>query len=129
MTARKAPHRALRAVLAVLAAGVGALVLHPGAGASPASRTVTVPMGEYYYRPATATIRVGDRVRFVNRGRIGHTVADVDARGSIRGRVIRPRLLATGGSQVVLFRRPGTVRYVCTLHPTRMKGTIVVRRY
>jgi plastocyanin len=85
-------------------------------------------MGEYFYRPATVTIRVGDRVRFVNRGRIEHTVADIDGRGSIRSRVIRPRLLATGDTQVVVFRKTGTIRYVCTLHPTRMRGTIVVRR-
>jgi plastocyanin len=117
-----------RAVLWTLAAGVVALLLHPGGGAASASRTVTVPMGEYFYRPAKVTVRVGDRVRFVNRGRIEHTVADVDGRGAIRGKAIKPRLLDTGDAQTVLFKRAGTIRYVCTLHPTRMKGTVVVKR-
>ena len=128
MEARSARGRTLRAVVAVLVAGVGALLLHPGAGTSSTPRTATIAMGEYFYRPGTVTIRVGDRVRFVNRGRIEHTVADVDARGAIRSRVIRPRLLASGDSQVVRFGTAGRFRYVCTLHPTRMKGTVVVRR-
>jgi plastocyanin len=117
-----------RALLAALVAGVAALLLYPGAGAGSASKTTTVALGEYFYRPTPVTIRVGDRVRFVNRGRIAHTVADVDARGSIRSRVIKPRLLARGGTQTVVFRMAGTVRYVCTLHPTRMSGRVVVRR-
>ena len=84
-------------------------------------------LDDFSYAPATATVRVGQRVRFVNRGRIGHTVADVNAKGAILGKAIRPTLLETGQSQVVTFTKPGRVAYLCTLHPTLMKGTEVVR--
>jgi plastocyanin len=87
-----------------------------------------VRFGEYFYRPAVATVRVGERVRFVNVGRIDHTVADVDARGRLRGTVIRPRLLSRGQAQIVTLRAAGIVRYVCTLHPTRMRGVVRVTR-
>jgi plastocyanin len=89
---------------------------------------VTVDLGEFFYRPGTVTVHVGQRVRFVNVGRIEHTVADTDAKGRIRSTLIRPRPLAHGQVQVVTFRRPGTVRYLCTFHPTLMKGTIRVVR-
>lgn len=78
-----------------------------------------VRMGEYFYRPARIVVRAGDRVRFRNAGRLEHTV---------KGRGIRPRLLGRGDAQTVTFRRAGTVRYVCTLHPTRMRGVVVVKR-
>jgi plastocyanin len=87
-----------------------------------------VRFGEYFYRPAVVSVRVGERVRFVNIGRIDRTVADVDARGRLRGTVIRPRLLSRGQAQIVAFRAAGVVRYVCTLHPTRMRGVVRVTR-
>jgi plastocyanin len=97
-------------------------------GAETAARTVTVVVGDFSYAPATVTLRVGQRVRFVNRGKIGHTVAEVDTKGAILGRAIRPRLLETGESQVVTFMKPGRIPYLCTLHPTLMKGFVIIRR-
>ena len=94
---------------------------------SPAARVTTVRLGEYYFRPKRVVVRAGGRVRFVNAGRIDHTVADVDSRGRIRSKAIRPRALGHGDAQTVTFKRRGSIRYVCTLHPTLMGGTIVVR--
>ena len=94
---------------------------------APAARLTTVRLGEYSFKPKRLTVRLGGRVRFVNVGRIDHTVADVDSRGRIRSKVIRPRALGHGDAQTVTFRRRGTIRYVCTLHPTLMGGTIVVK--
>ena len=83
-------------------------------------------MGEFFFRPRVVTVHVGQRVRFVNVGKIEHTVADTDARGNIRSKVIHPRPLAHGQAQVVKFTKPGTVRYLCTFHQTLMKGRVVV---
>ncbi len=85
-------------------------------------------LGEFFYRPRTVTVRVGQSVRFLNVGKIEHTVADADAHGTIRAKRIKPHALAHGRSQVVRFTEPGTVLYLCTFHPTLMKGKIVVTR-
>lgn len=118
--------RTARPVLAAAAIAALAAVAAP-APATTATTTHRVRLGEYFYRPKRLQIAVGERVRFTNAGRIEHTVADATAGGAIRAKVIRPRLLGHGKSQTVTFTRRGVVHYVCTLHPTRMGGTIVVR--
>lgn len=121
--------RTVATVGAVAALGAAAVpaVAHHGTAHAHAARTVTVTMGEYFYRPRSATVHVGDRVRFVNAGKIEHTVADSTRRGTILGRVIRPRPLPHGKSQTVAFHRAGTVHYLCTFHPTMMRGRVIVR--
>ena len=99
----------------------------PKAVAAAAAMTHKVRLGEYFYRPKTVTVAVGDRVRFRNTGEITHTVADTTRRGRIRGRLIKPRPIDPGESQTVRFTRAGTVRYLCTFHPKLMRGVIVVR--
>ena len=64
----------------------------------------------------------------MNVGKIPHTVADTDARGVIRSRLIKPRPLGHGQVQVVPFTKTGRVSYLRTFHPTLMKGRIVVVR-
>jgi plastocyanin len=117
-------HILAAAGVAALAAAVPA-VAHDGR--AHAASTHTVRMGEYFYRPGRVTIRAGDRVRFVNRGKIQHTVADSTRRGRIRSRVIKPRPLKRGQAQTVRLTRRGTVYYVCTFHPDLMRGRIEVR--
>lgn len=95
--------------------------------AARAAATKTVKMGEYFYKPKTVTISAGDSVRFVNAGKIEHTVADSTRSGTIRSRIIQPRPLKRGQAQTVKFRRRGTVYYVCTFHPDLMRGKVVVR--
>ncbi|MBM3677823.1 MAG: amicyanin [Actinobacteria bacterium] len=119
----------LRLALIGVTALLVTLALGPGDSRADAAapRTVTVAMGDFSYTPGTVTIKPGDRVKFVNRGKIDHTVADVDAKGEILGKAIKPKLLARGESQVVTFAKAGRISYFCTLHPTLMKGTVVVR--
>jgi plastocyanin len=92
-----------------------------------AATTKTVKFGEYFYKPKTITVSVGDAVRFVNVGKIEHTVADSTKSATIRGKIIRPRPLSHGRSQTVRFRTRGSVRYLCTFHPDLMRGVVVVR--
>ena len=99
----------------------------PTAAATPASTSpMTVSFGEYFYRPAKVTVHIGQPVRFVNTGKIAHTVADSTAGGQIRSALIQPRPLEHGQSQTVTFTKAGTVYYLCTFHPTLMRGTITV---
>jgi plastocyanin len=97
------------------------------AAAPTAPRAVTVKLGEYFFRPAQLTVHVGERVRFVNVGKIAHTVAD-RRKGSATplSRLIKPHELVPGATQTVVFHRAGTVYYFCTFHPTLMAGQISV---
>jgi plastocyanin len=103
----------------------------PAVRSSPASAAsgpaVTVKLGEYFFRPKRVTVTAGTPIRFLNVGKIEHTVADSTRSGTIRSRLIHPRPLRRGQSQTVVLRRPGTVYYLCTFHPTLMRGVIVVR--
>ena len=111
---------------AVIAAGaLAALALALPAGAAP--KPVTVKLGEFFYRPAVVTVSPGQKVVFVNVGKIAHTVADTTAKGDILSKQIVPHELKPGARQVVSFAKPGVVYYLCTFHPTLMKGKIVVR--
>lgn len=99
----------------------------PGApGSTAARRPVTIRMGEFFYKPKVVTLHVGQAVRFVNVGKIEHTVADTNAKGAISSRLIKPRPLGHGESQVVRFRKAGRILYLCTFHPALMKGRIIV---
>ena len=119
--------------LCVLTAAVASCCLLVVAGASgsaggAAPAPVTVRLGEFFFKPRTITVHVDESVRFLNVGKIEHTVADTDSKGNIRSKLIRPRPLAHGQTQVVRFAKPGLVYYLCTFHPTLMKGRIKVIR-
>ncbi|MEA2155075.1 MAG: hypothetical protein QOE11_1215 [Solirubrobacteraceae bacterium] len=122
---------AITSITAVAAFAATALLSGLGGnGAAPAAQAATttrVKFGEYFYAPKKVTIKAGDSVRFVNVGKIEHTVADSSKSGSIRSRIIHPRPLKHGASQTVRFRKRGTVYYLCTFHPDMMRGIVVVR--
>lgn len=124
--------QAARAVVLALAALPAVGLAACGQGRSPAAPAsqpepvVTVNLGEYFYRPKLLTVRVGQPVRFVNVGKIAHTVADSSAAGAVRSELIRPRPLERGQSQTVTFARPGRITYLCTFHPALMRGVITV---
>jgi len=123
--------RALATVAVLSAAFAAPTVATPGVSSAAGHArhpTVTIRMGEFFYRPKHVTVHVGQKVRFLNVGKIAHTVADTDAHGNVRSKLIRPRALAHGESQTVTFSRPGVVDYLCTFHPTLMRGTIDVVR-
>ena len=113
------------ATLALAACGQSGTPTKPASTAATAS-PVTVSFGEYYYRPAKVTVRVGQPVRFVNAGKIAHTIADSTAGGTVRSALIQPRPLEHDQSQTVTFAKAGTVHYLCTFHPTLMRGVVTV---
>lgn len=121
---------ALALAAAAALTGQAAAASHRVAGTTGATAPapVVVTFGEMFYKPAVVRVRVGQKVTFRNVGKIAHTVADSDARGEIRSALIKPRNLDPGQEQTVSFARPGRVSYLCTFHPTLMRGTIVVTR-
>jgi plastocyanin len=121
---------ALALAAAAALTGQAAAASHRVAGTTgaAASAPVVVTLGEMFYKPAVVRVKAGQKVVFRNVGKIAHTVADTDAKGEIRSQLIKPRNLDPGQSQTVSFAKAGKVAYLCTFHPTLMRGTIVVTR-
>jgi plastocyanin len=114
-----------RARCAVVAATGGALILiafgtGSAASAAPeatASRSVTVKIRSFKFKPHTIRIDRGDRVVWVNRDTVKHTAT---RRGSFTTGRIKP-----GRAVAIRFGSKGTYRYVCSIHP-EMVGKVVV---
>jgi plastocyanin len=92
----------------------------PGASTPSASTSVKrVKIVNFAFKPATITIAKGTRVRWTNAGNTAHTTT------SSRG-IWDSGSLAPGDTFSRVFRKTGTFKYRCTIHPTLMHGKIVV---
>jgi plastocyanin len=103
----------------------------------PPGATQTVSMTDYAFTPATATVKAGTMVKWVNNGATSHT-ATSDAAGTFdSGTLAAPgtttdpyggMTTTPGGSFSFTFSTPGTYTYHCTFHGSlnNMKGTITV---
>lgn len=82
-------------------------------------RTTEVTMAKSYrFSPAAIEVAAGATVTWTNDDNFTHTV-EVD--GGEDHRVDR------GKSVSIVFTKPGTYHYVCTLHRKDMQGEVVVR--
>lgn len=73
----------------------------------------------FAFKPRAITIAKGTRVRWTNAGSVSHTTT------SNKG-LWDSGVLAPGAAFGRVFRRVGTFRYHCTIHPTLMHGKIIV---
>lgn len=89
-----------------------------GHAASAAVAVERVRIVDFAFRPRRVTVERGTRVRWVNRGAVAHTST------STKG-LWDSGLLAQGEGFTRVFRKAGTFRYLCTVHPA-MTGRIVV---
>jgi len=94
-----------------------ALLAAATATASPTPAAV-VHIRDFAYHDATATVHVGDTVRFVNDDGDAHTVTADDKSFDSGG-------LDTHESWTHTFTKPGKYAYFCVLHPY-MKAVVVV---
>jgi plastocyanin len=105
---------------ALVFALVGAIVLAgtwpSGAGEVRRVRMVDDPRNRF--RPVTVEVSVGTKVRWVNVGEDRHSTKS-------RDNLWESELLDPGERFTRRFRRRGTFRYFCTIHP-EMVGTVVV---
>ena len=104
--------------IAGLAVTAAAAIMTATAGAG-ATRTVTLK--DIAFSPRSLTISKGTTVRFAFRD--GTTTHNVTSTGGRRFKTVADR---SAGSASRTFRRSGTYRYACTLHPG-MTGRITVR--
>lgn len=117
-----------RGGLALLATSALAAVAIPtgasATGASAAATTRTVKIVDVAYKPRKLTIGKGTKIRWLWQDQIiAHTVTPT---GRLRFTGASERRT---GSHTVTFRKRGTYRYFCLVHPQdpNMKGTITVR--
>jgi len=113
--------RAVAITLAIVVFGLALLGIRgeiaSAGGTAQASRTATVDIVNFAYRPATLTIAAGSKVVFSNTSSRPHTAT---RKGSFStGRI------KAGKSASIGFNQKGTFRYHCTIHPF-MRGRIVV---
>jgi plastocyanin len=91
-------------------------------------RTVYVTMRRLAFAPTTIRVTVGDRVVWRNRDNVEHNVTtQQDPSGANLVDLASPTI-APGGAFAHVAHYAGTAPYVCTIHPTTMKGRIVVSR-
>jgi plastocyanin len=87
-------------------------------GAAQAAQTISISAQNFMFSPATITVKAGATVTWVNHDEEPHTIFN-DAG------LFRSSALDTNESFSYTFDKPGTYRYICTIHP-RMTGTIIV---
>lgn len=90
--------------------------------ATPAARkapALKVHIKDYAFKPAVATVSVGDVVEFVNDDDDTHTVTALNGSFDSKG-------LGEKGRFSYTFAKAASYQYGCTIH-TNMRGTIVVR--
>ena len=100
---------------------IAAVQHQAGPVASVAAGPAAVRVQDIKFKPGTARIVKGGRVtwRFLDGQYVSHNVHSV---GHKRFKSSRNK---SSGTYSVTFAKPGTYRYVCTLH-ANMKGKVVV---
>jgi plastocyanin len=108
----------------MLAIGFGALVLSvPGLGCGSSNNGskpsgTDVAVADFSFTPKVINVKAGQTVTWTNQGQIEHTVKGPG--------FFTSRALGHGQKYSHRFSRPGHFNYLCTLHPTQMRGTVVV---
>jgi plastocyanin len=84
-----------------------------------ATPDTSISIQNFAFSPTAKTVTVGTTVHWKNLDGEPHTVRSVDAS-------FRSDALDQNESYTVKFDKPGTYKYVCSIHP-QMVGTIVVK--
>jgi plastocyanin len=118
------------AALALVAAGCGG-GNNASSGASTSTSTstssssssgneVVIKMQNIQFAPKAVTVKVGQKVKWVNEDTVAHDVA------SQSGEKIKSPTFGHGGSFEFTPTKAGEIKYVCTLHPG-MDATLTVQ--
>ena len=94
-------------------------------GATSGAKGVSVVMKDIAFKPGTVTVPKGGTVTWTNDDSVGHDVTKVGGPGpSFKSGTAGG--LNGGDTYQQKFTTPGTIKYVCTVHPG-MEGTVVVK--
>lgn len=126
--------RALRLLLVGVAAVslLGVTAASTGAKQKQKQKPKVVTVADFYFGPKKVTIRKGGKVKWVW-ARTNAYPHDVHLKKGPK-RLKKKRSYSTkttavsGARFVKAFPRPGTYKFICTIHPTEMKLTVVVKK-
>jgi plastocyanin len=105
------------ALLALAGMHGDACAADTGAHAGPAVHVIV--MEGVQFKPATLTVRRGDRITWMNRDLFPHTA-------TAQNGAFDSKSIAVGASWSFIAGKTGTFEYNCAFHPT-MKATLTVR--
>jgi plastocyanin len=105
--------------MAASAAEVAAPHGKSSAGPTISIHELTISIHEFMFSPTSLTVTAGTTVHWKNLDPEPHTIRAVDA-------TFKSDALDQDDSFNFTFDKPGTYRYVCSIHP-QMVGTIVVK--
>ena len=103
----------------VPSAGGAASAAASGCKESTDPGAVTVTVVDFAFQPSNVTAKTGQVIAFSNTGAVGHT-ASLDNGGCATATINAGKL------DGLVFTTAGTYTFHCAIHPTLMKGTIVV---
>jgi plastocyanin len=92
----------------------------PSSSSSSSGGAVLIKMQNIQFDPKAVTVKVGQKVKWVNEDGVAHNVA------SQSGETIKSPTFGHGGSFEFTPKQAGDIKYVCTLHPG-MDGTLTVQ--
>jgi plastocyanin len=119
---------ALLAVCATAIALPGAAAVSAGAPAKPA----IVSVNDFYFGPSAVTIKKGAAVKWVwsELNTYPHDVHLKQGPKGLKnkGSYSTKTTAVTDAKFKKTFTTPGTYKFICTIHPTEMKLTVVVKK-
>ncbi len=84
---------------------------------------ITITINNFAFEPQDAQAKVGQIVTWKNEQLANHTVTeDVPA----EQRNMKSDKIGQGQTYQISFSKPGTYKYICSVHPDKMKGTVTV---
>jgi plastocyanin len=101
------------------ASSMAASAAEPAAPSGKSSAGPTISIHEFMFSPTSITVTAGTTVHWKNLDPEPHTIRAVDAS-------FKSDALDQDDTFKFTFDKPGTYRYVCSIHP-QMLGTIVVK--
>ncbi len=94
-------------------------------GATAGAKGTSVVMKDIAFKPSSVTVAKGGTVTWTNEDSVGHDVTEVSGPGP-KFKSGTAGGLNGGDTYKQTFKTPGTIKYVCTVHPG-MEGTVVVK--
>ena len=110
-------HAISRAFIVPLSAAI--IMLASDLAATPAADANTIVLEHFHFAPVSLTVTAGTTVRWENRDEEPHTVVSDDG-------LFRSGGLGQDDVFTFKFDRPGTYKFLCSIHP-QMIGTILVK--